>query len=591
MISWWKNPYSVRGPLILIIGLILMAGFLITNILNYQVSKKTLRDALIQNELPLTSDNIYSEIQRDLLQPVFVASLMANDVFVQDWLTEGEQNVEKISQYLGEIQREYGLFTSFLVSEKTRNYYHFSGLSQSVSEQDPKDNWFFRVREMKEIYELNVDLNEEQGNTATIFINHKILNAKGEFLAAVGVGLELDTVAEIVGRYEEIYGRSVYFVDETGTISVRSRGAFVTEDNIYEAQGVSGLAKDIMSPNPGFFEYERDGEIMLLNSRYIPELGWHVIVEQQEAESLEAIRQGLLANSLVGVVVIAITMLIVFLTLSIFHSRLEQMLKEAKVAHQKMARQAAELSELAEQEAELNRRLSYEVDIRNRFFSIISHDLKSPFTALLGMTQMMSQKAGDLSREKLTSYAADAHEAGSRVYGLLNNLLAWSRLQMLESSPDPENVSLKELVKESIDIVRPQALEKNINLENQVEGTTVFADRNMVLTVLRNLLTNAVKFTHEGGRIEVSVDSSGNNMYEIIVCDNGVGMTPEQIGKVFSLDEKTSTRGTSGEPGTGLGLPLCKDILERNSGEIRVKSAVGEGACFYVRLPGERKGE
>ncbi|OMH26597.1 sensor domain-containing diguanylate cyclase [Motiliproteus sp. MSK22-1] len=327
----WNNTLSVREPLIALVSLILIGGFLITNVSSYYVSKNSLREAIIDNELPLTSNNIYSEIQRDLLRPVFVSSLMANDTLVKDWLVDGEQDLEKITRYLAEIRRNYNVFTSFLVSERTGNYYHFTGLSQVVSEEDPRDAWYFRVRDMPEPFELNVDFNAEQGDTLTIFINHKVEGYDGKLIAVVGVGLKFGTVANIVGRYKENYGRHIYFVNDDGDILVRSEGAPVAEDNIRSAAGISAVAPAILEVDQGFFEYERDGESMLVSSRHIPELGWRVIVEQQESEALASIRESLIINTLVGLVVIAMTILIVSYTVNRFHSRLETMASRDKL--------------------------------------------------------------------------------------------------------------------------------------------------------------------------------------------------------------------------------------------------------------------
>ena len=584
--NWWKNPHSVRGPLIVTVGLILMVGFLITNILSYQISKSSLREALINNELPLTSNNIYSEIQQDLLQPVFVASLMANDVFVKDWLLDGEKDVAKIAQYLDEIRNEYGLFTSFLVSDKTRNYYHFKGLTQSVSEKDENDQWFFRVRDNAPAYELNVDHNEAQGNATTIFINHKIFDYDHKFLAAIGVGLKLDTVADIVGRYEESFGRNVYFIDEAGKILVRSQGASITEENIVSGKGISKIAVELMAAKSGFYEYERNGEVMLLNTRYIPELGWHVIVEQQEAQALSAIRKGLVTNSVIGIAVILLTLLVVFYALNAFHSRLETMLLESKMSHRQQERQASELAALAEHGAILNDQLKYEVGVKNRFFSIIAHDLKSPFTSLLGMTQMMAQMSDSMSKDKLVEYARDVNETGNRVFDLLHNLLDWSRLQMMENTLEKEIISLEEVTQENMDILAPIALEKQVVIANRVGDIEAFCDRNMVLTVLRNLIANALKFSHSGGVVEITATHKGR-MVEVTVSDTGIGMSENKIAKIFALDEKTSTDGTAGEHGTGLGLPLCRDMIDRNGGEIWVESTVGKGSKFHFLLPAE----
>jgi len=321
----WKNTLSVRGPLITVISLILVIGFLTTNIISYQISKQSLRTALIDNELPLTSNNIYSEIQRDLLQPIFVASLMATDTFVKAWIEGGENNLHEITNYLDQIRLKYNLFTSFLISESTRNYYHFSDLTQVVSEDDPNDAWYFHARALKEPYEINVDFNAAQNNTLTIFINHQIHNKAGKLLGVTGVGLAFDTVATVIDRYAEQFGRNVYFIDDSGTILGRSDGASISEDNIHSARGISQIAEGVLASDRGFFEFERDDETLLLTSRRIPELGWWVVVEQNEGQALSAIRQGLITNSLIGIGVIAITILIVIYTVNLFYARLEVM--------------------------------------------------------------------------------------------------------------------------------------------------------------------------------------------------------------------------------------------------------------------------
>lgn len=327
----WKNIISVRGPLITAISLILIAGFLTTNLISYQVSKHSLRQALIDNELPLTSNNIYSEIQRDLLKPVFVSSLMANDTFVNDWLKSGEVDSTQMTRYLSTIKDKYDVFTSFLVSDATHRYYHFTGISQEVSEADDRDAWYFRFRDIAEAHELNVDYNAEQGDTLTIFINHKIFDTDGTYLATTGVGLDFSTVATIVDRYKEHFGRHVYFVDDSGDIMLRSQGSMIVEDNISTAPGIKTIASKLMAQDHGFYEYERDGETMLVNARNIPELKWRVIVEQRESDALSSIRESLLTNTVVGLGVIALTLFLVSYTVGIFHTRLEAMASTDKL--------------------------------------------------------------------------------------------------------------------------------------------------------------------------------------------------------------------------------------------------------------------
>jgi signal transduction histidine kinase len=233
-----------------------------------------------------------------------------------------------------------------------------------------------------------------------------------------------------------------------------------------------------------------------------------------------------------------------------------------------------------------NEMLRYEVGVKNRFFSIISHDLKSPFTTLLGMTSMMSQMADNFSKEKLVEYAVNVNEAGDTVFELLQNLLEWSRLQMEGDMIEPQIISLHDITQENINILSPMAKGKDITLKSTIKKDIAYADQDMVQSVIRNLIINSLKFTPSGGEIEVSSRKNGD-LIHVTVKDTGVGIIKEKIDKIFALDQKTSTIGTAGENGTGLGLPLCKEMLEKNGGKIWVESTPGEGSKFHFSLPME----
>lgn len=244
------------------------------------------------------------------------------------------------------------------------------------------------------------------------------------------------------------------------------------------------------------------------------------------------------------------------------------------------------VSERTEELTMQKRRLEYEVDVKNRFFSIISHDLKSPFNSLLGMTHLMSEMADGLSKDKLVEYAKAVNEAGDRVFELLQNLLEWSRLQMEGVKFDRPAVSfsLRDLAQENIDVLTPMATGKNISLTNSIKNDTAFADPDMAQTVIRNLVSNSIKFTPKNGQIEISSQQT-DGMVQVTVSDTGVGLSKEQMDKVFALDHKASTIGTAGERGTGLGLPLCKEMIEKYGGKIWVESVPGEGTQFHFTLP------
>jgi len=229
-------------------------------------------------------------------------------------------------------------------------------------------------------------------------------------------------------------------------------------------------------------------------------------------------------------------------------------------------------------------RLKQEVCVKNRFFSIIAHDLRNPFNSLLGTTYMMSQMANSFSKEELVECAMSLNEEGNRVFEFLQNLLEWSRLQMEGTKQEPRMIRLDELTQESMGVLNLTASEKDISLVNKMNNVCAFADQDMVRTVIFNLITNSIKFSLSGGSVGVSASNKGN-LVQVTVTDTGIGMSEDQSKKIFSLDQQTSTTGTAGEQGSGLGLPLCKELVERSEGNIWVESALGEGSRFHFTLP------
>src|SRR5262249_46963079 len=153
--------------LVVLVVAILLAGFVTTTLMSYRDAVVALKQTILHNELPLTGSNIYSEVQSDLIRPVFISSQMANDTFVNDWLLAGEHNSDQVVRFLDAIRQKYGVFTSFLISDKTRTYYHFDGKFRTLSEKNPDDAWYFRVRAMQAPYEINIDYDESSNRTVT----------------------------------------------------------------------------------------------------------------------------------------------------------------------------------------------------------------------------------------------------------------------------------------------------------------------------------------------------------------------------------------------------------------------------------------
>ncbi|MFH0758382.1 MAG: PAS domain-containing protein [Bacteroidota bacterium] len=224
---------------------------------------------------------------------------------------------------------------------------------------------------------------------------------------------------------------------------------------------------------------------------------------------------------------------------------------------------------------------------KDRLFSIIAHDLKNPFQAIIGFAELLKDQYNTLDQPEVNEYLACIYNSSTSAYDLLYNLLEWARAQTRSIRIRPQQLLVRKEVGEIMDLLCAQAKNKEIALVNDVEpDTAVLADVNMLHTILRNLIANAIKYTFEGGKITLSATRKEKHV-EIHVNDTGLGMTEDKIKTLFSIDKAESTPGTSGENGTGLGLLVCYEFLEMNNGFMKVQSEPGEGSTFTVTLPAE----
>jgi len=222
---------------------------------------------------------------------------------------------------------------------------------------------------------------------------------------------------------------------------------------------------------------------------------------------------------------------------------------------------------------------------KDKFFSIIAHDLISPFQGFIGITQIMAEDIESLSNIEISSLSKELNENAKNLFKLLSNLLEWARMQQGTVSFNPEDIVLSEVVSHNIDTIIKRGEQKGIDIILEFpQNHSVFADEAMLNTVLRNLLSNAVKFTKRGGKIKISSGEAENNMIEISVKDNGIGMPGSLSEKLFKIEEKVGRNGTEGEPSTGLGLLLCKEFVEKNGGRLWFESCENTGSTFYFTL-------
>ncbi len=224
---------------------------------------------------------------------------------------------------------------------------------------------------------------------------------------------------------------------------------------------------------------------------------------------------------------------------------------------------------------------------KDKLFSIIAHDLRSPFNGFLGLTKIMAENMNNITLEELQQISSSIQDSATNLFALLENLLEWSRMQRGISEFRPENCLIDSIVKQNLEFHSGFAKQKNILLMNNVvESIHVNADIRMLNTVFRNLISNAIKFTPSGGRIEIGAVIKPSEGYtQIYIKDSGIGISEETIKKLFRIDEKVSHPGTAGEPSTGLGLVLCKEFIEKHDGKIWVESEEGKGSIFFFTLP------
>jgi len=314
-----------KRQLITSLCILLSIGFAATTLVNYYVSKATIRESIIASELPLTSDNLYSEIQKDLIRPLFVASTMASNTFLRDWIIAGERDVEKIIKYLREIKQRYGAFTSFFISERTRIYYQTDGVLKKVQENEPRDAWYFRVRGIETPYEISFDPDFANQDVLTTFINFRVFDYDDRYIGVAGIGIAVDTIRGLIDKYQKLYRCKVYFFDRKDGALLFSSGARVGGATIRNVEGLGVLGDRIMEQGAGSYQYQSAGRDYLLNVRLISEFDWYLLVERAEDDALTGIRNTLYLNLAISIIISAIVLLATSFTINRYQGRLEEM--------------------------------------------------------------------------------------------------------------------------------------------------------------------------------------------------------------------------------------------------------------------------
>jgi len=316
-----------------LLAVLLLSGFLVTSWLSYQVATNSIEKHISNDSLPLTSDNIYSEIQNDLFKPIFISSLMAQDTFVRDWKLGGETNPKQVIKYLKEIQKKYNTLTSYFISDASKNYYHPNGMLKKVSEEDPLDDWYFSFKNtpLSTEYEINIDYDTADPENLAVFVNYKVYDYKGNFIGVTGVGLALNTVKSLIENYQTRYQRTVYFVDKLGIIKLHGDN-FNNNQELSQRLQNKTLSNNILDATSNSISYSNEGDKIYLNSRFIAEFNWFLIVEQDAIDTEQELTETFVINILLSLLVTAGVLLIAHIAFNRYQNNLMKMASTDKLS-------------------------------------------------------------------------------------------------------------------------------------------------------------------------------------------------------------------------------------------------------------------
>lgn len=409
---------------------------------------------------------------------------------------------------------------------------------------------------------------------ARTYLNLGIVNRKnGNFMSA-----------------QNFLSKSKILINESGAFSILP-DYYSELSNVEESKGNIRNALD----------YYRRGQVLkdslnnMQNLNKMNQMQEMYRIEQHDAETvvlkkeIELGQEKLKRTKLITAGVISILFLVLVFSIylmrnihrwKIANTKLEDQQNVINNSNIALREQKDELQTLANELQRLN------ID-KDRFMAIIGHDLKSPFNVLLGLSEMLAEGISNINIKEIEEIAKELNRAAQNTYSLLEDILLWTRAQSGKIPFKPKKLNFTDIANDIVDFFRAAAKSKNIIINHsEVANINIYADQDMIKTVLRNLISNAIKFTNNNGLINIKSVQAGSELI-ISVSDNGIGITPDNLSKMFKASEIITTKGTANETGTGLGLLLCKDFVEIHGGKIWVESEPGKGSEFKFTLPFE----
>jgi diguanylate cyclase (GGDEF)-like protein len=320
IIHFMKSRYK----LVIIITSLLIILSLSTSIINYIVSLNNAQTQLKQQSLPLSLDNIYTDIQKHIIQPYLVSSMMAHDTFVQDWLKNDEKNKIKIKNYLEVIKNKYKLYNAFLVSDKTKNYYTQNGFIEKIQEENPNNKWYFDFKDLAKDHEINLDFNTNFSNELIMFINYKIYDKGFHFLGATGGAIKIEYIDDMLNKFKTKHNFTVIFYNKMGDVVLSQRRENGIK-NISEDEKLNNYKHLILSKKSHMIEYKQDGVLHIISTKYIPELDLYLSVEANLKDFTKNVTNVFYFNLLVSLIMTIIIAFVVYFIIRNYSNKLERL--------------------------------------------------------------------------------------------------------------------------------------------------------------------------------------------------------------------------------------------------------------------------
>lgn len=574
-----------------------------------------------------------------------LAMALAQDPAVAEFARNPNEQAARM-RGLETLERFRSIFRDgnyFFVPDTTKEFYYSEKpgsdpdalVKYTLEKTNPDDAWYFSTIALPGVCHLNIDFDRAIRETK-VWFNCTIRNpATDKVLGVVGTGIDLTAFIDNLQKSQPD-GVTTIYVDRDGAIQAHPNVALIEHDALTKPDNLKNTIFNILDTDQdrdllgqalndamaapdkaATVAVSSDGREVLVGAAFMPETNWFSI-------SVIELRTFVLGHYfiplavLVGLaVLVSLTALGIALDKTVLKriDRLDQAVsafKDGKTPSldepaddvpDQIGRLRLDFNEMAAAVAAHTTALSDEVAARTRelqrkhdelltlnqqkdkFFSIIAHDLIGPFSSLIGVSDYLKSRADQLPREKIVEFSGDLNEAANNLHQLLENLLAWSRLQRGDLRFAPVDTDLPALLSETASILRPMTEQKSIDLDLDLpDEFDATVDPHMIETVVRNLIGNAVKFSNAGSRITLSLTRDADTA-RISVRDQGIGMSPEILEKLLDLGASTTRKGTAGETGTGLGLQLCLEMIELHGGSLKVESESGKGSTFHVIIP------